>query len=381
MLLREFPAVGILGARQVGKTTLALQLAKKMRPKPVYLDLERPSDLAKLADPEQYFDHHFDRLLILDEIHRVPEIFRVLRGAIDARRRAGRKAGHFLILGSASGDLLNQSAESLAGRIAYRELPGFTVLEVPKQPKGNLDRLWLRGGFPESFLAKSDSASMRWRENLISTYLERDIPQFGSRVPPVTMRRFWMMLAHCQGQQINAAKLAASLGVSGQSVRRYLDLLEGLLLIRTLRPWAGNLKKRLVKTPKVYIRDSGLVHSLLGITTLDDLFGHPVAGASWEGFVMENILAVLPPGTSAWFYRSSAAAEIDLVISRGVRNVAALEIKRSLSPTVSKGFRLASADINAERRYLVYPGKERYGIPGGVIVIPLCELVEEARKW
>lgn len=375
-LLEQFPAAAILGPRQIGKTTLAQQIAARTKPSPVYLDLENPIDLAKLDDPGQYFQTRTDRLIILDEIQRTPGLFQVLRGVIDRRRRAGQQAGQFLILGSASRDLLKQSSESLAGRIAYKELTGLTVFEIKSKDQ---ETLWLRGGFPDSFLAHDERASMRWRMNFIGTYLERDVPQLGPRIPAVTLRRLWTMLAHSQGEQVNVAKLAGGLDVSSHTAKRYIELLEDLLLVRTLRPWAGNIKKRLVKAPKVYIRDSGIAHALLNLTTLDDVLGHPVVGASWEGFALENILSVMPDGATSWFYRTAAGAEIDLVIEQGLRQRIAIEIKRSLAPSVSKGFHLGCEDIKAKHRYIVYPGAEQYPISNGVIVMPLVDMMTELR--
>jgi predicted AAA+ superfamily ATPase len=376
-LLEQFPAVAILGPRQIGKTTLAQQIAARTKPSPVYLDLENPIDLAKLDDPGQYLQTHTDRLIILDEIQRTPGLFQVLRGVIDRRRRVGQQAGQFLMLGSASLDLLKQSSESLAGRIAYKELTGLTVSEIKRTDQ---ETLWLRGVFPDSFLARDDMASMRWRMNFISTYLERDVPQLGPRVPAVTLRRLWTMLAHSQGEQVNVSKLAGGLDVSVPTVTRYIELLKDLLLVRTLRPWAGNIKKRLVKAPKVYIRDSGIAHALLHLTTRDDVLGHPVAGASWEGFALENILSVMPEGATSWFYRTAAGAEIDLVIEQGVRQRVAIEIKRSLAPSVSKGFHVGCEDITATRRYIVYPGTEQYPVSNGVIIMPLVDMMTELRE-
>lgn len=376
-LLEEFPAVSILGPRQVGKTTLAEEIALSLSPEPIYLDLESPIDQAKLNDPEAYFELHKGKLIILDEIQRVPELFAVLRGVIDRRRRKGFRTAQFLILGSASLDLLKQSSESLAGRIAYKELTGLTALEVNSLSQTSIDMLWLKGGFPDSFLAKTESASFRWRQNFISTYLERDIPQLGTRIPAVTLRRLWTMLAHHQGGQLNTAQLGASLGITIPTVKRYIELLEDLFLVRTILPWSGNVGKRLVKTPKVYIRDSGLTHALLNLTTQDDLLGHPIVGASWEGFVIENIIACLPQGLTFWFYRTSAGAEIDLVIEINNQERYAIEIKRSLSPTVSKGFYLGCEDIKATKRYVVYPGKESYPSAEGVKTISLVDLMKE----
>jgi predicted AAA+ superfamily ATPase len=374
-LLREFPAVGVLGPRQVGKTTLALVIAQSYPDQFIYLDLESPSDLAKLSTPEDYFELHRDKLIILDEIQRIPELFQVVRSSIDRRRREGFKTGKFLILGSASLDLLQQSSESLAGRIAYKELTGLLATEINQtQEEG---KLWLRGGFPDSFLASSEEGSLRWRSNFIATYLERDIPQFGPRIPAITLRRLWTMLAHQQGAQINFAQLAASLDATAPTIKRYVELLEDLLLVRTLRPWFGNIGKRLVKSPKIYIRDSGLTHALLNLKTLDDVLGHPVVGASWEGFVIENLMSCLPSGVSAWFYRTAAGAEIDLVVERNKQDIWAIEIKRSLAPVVSKGFCLGCDDIDATKRFVVYPGQESFPVGKGVTAVPLTSLMEE----
>jgi uncharacterized protein len=376
-LLEEFPAVGVLGPRQIGKTTLAELIAGSIDPEPIYLDLENPLDVAKLSDADAYFEAHKGKLVILDEVHRVPELFPVLRGVIDRRRREGMRTGQFLILGSASLDLLKQSSETLAGRIAYRDLSGFVINEVGETGIAAQNRLWLRGGFPDSFLAKNDLSSFRWRLNFINTYLERDIPQFGPRIPTVLLRRLWTMLAHHQGGQLNTAQLSSSLDIALPTVKRYVELLEDLFLIRTLRPWSGNVGKRLVKTPKVYIRDSGLAHALLNLSTLDDLLGHPVSGHSWEGFVIENLMSVLPLGMTAWYYRTAAGAEIDLVLERGATERYAIEIKRSLSPSLSKGFYMGSEDIGAEKRYVVYPGNEKFPLTKDVIAIPLADMVSE----
>jgi uncharacterized protein len=378
-LLEEFPAVGVLGPRQIGKTTLAEAIAAAEKPEPVYLDLERPAEVARLQEPEEYFELHKGKLIILDEIQRVPELFQILRGVIDRRRREGLRAGQFLILGSASLDLLKQSSESLAGRIAYKELSGLTVAEVNHRALKDLDRLWLRGGFPDSYLAKSDEASLRWRSNFISTYLERDVPQLGPRIPAVTLRNLWTMLAHNQGGQLNIAQLGNNLDVAAPTAKRYIELLEELLLIRTLRPWSGNVGKRLVKAPKVYIRDSGITHALLNLTTLDDLLGHPVVGASWEAFVLENLVSCLPTGVTPWFYRTSAGAEVDLVIEKNSKERFAIEIKRSQAPSVSKGFYLGCQDIKATRRFVVYPGKERFPVAKEITAIPILDMMDELR--
>ena len=380
--LRAFPAVALLGPRQVGKTTLATMLADQQPERGLYLDLELPSDRAKLADPELYFASHEDKLVILDEIHRAPGIFQVLRGVIDRRRRHGIKSGQFLVLGSASMDLLRQSAETLAGRISYLELTPFMVPELTKDDPAILDRLWVRGGFPPSFLATDDAASLEWRQAFIQTYLERDIPQLGPRIPAETLHRFWQMLAHTQGQLFHAAPLASSLGVSGQTVGRYLDVLVDLLLVRRLPPWKGNLKKRLVRSPKVYVRDNGLVHALLGIGNLDELFGHPVAGLSWEGLVIENLLSQAPPRTTAYFYRSAAGAEIDLLLDFAGGKRHAVEIKRSLGdPRPGKGFHNACDDLKVQGRWVIYPGRERYRLDARTEVVPFTEAARPDFHW
>lgn len=376
-LLARFPAVLLLGPRQVGKTTLAQTIMEGAAVPPVHLDLEMPSDQAKLQDPELYLEAQKGRLVVLDEIQRVPDLFPVLRGLIDRRRREGLRTGQFLILGSASIELLRQSAETLAGRIGQLELTPLLLDEVPH---GEAERLWLRGGFPDSFLAADDGASLDWRRAFIRTYLERDIPQLGPRVPVETLRRFWTMLAHQQGQTVNAARLAGGLGVSGQTVGRYLDLLVDLLLVRQLRPWSRNVGKRLTRSPKIYLRDSGVAHALLGLTHLDDVLSHPVAGASWEGLVIENAIAAAPEGTQAWFYRTSAGAEIDLVLEPPCGSPLAIEIKRSAAPTISKGFRIGCEDIGATQRWVVHAGPSRFPIDHETVAVPLPGLATALRE-
>lgn len=378
-LLRQFPAVVLLGPRQVGKTTLAVELGEKARPPATYLDLELASDRAKLSEPEIFLATQQRRLLILDEIQRVPEIFQTLRGTIDQRKRQGEHAGQFLLLGSASMDLLQQSSETLAGRIASVELTPFLVDEVADDAASR-NRLWERGGFPDSYLASSGAASRRWRQQFITTYLERDIPSLGPRVPAETLRRFWTMLAHRQGELLNAAALATGLGVSGQTVARYVDLMVDLLLVRRLAPWAENVGKRLVRSPKIYLRDPGIVHALLGIDGYEALLGHPVVGGSWEGWVVENLIAVAPVGTQAWFYRTGAGAEIDLVLEISSRERWAIEVKRSVSPVVSKGFYLGCTDVKATRRLVIHAGDSAFGLGDGIEAMPLRMAVAALRK-
>lgn len=363
------PAVGLLGPRQVGKTTLALEMGAT-RPS-LYLDLESPTDRAKLADAGRYLAEHEDKLVILDEVHRAPEIFQILRGLIDQGRRRGKAGGRFLLLGSASVELLKQSGESLAGRISYLELTPFDATEVDGD---RMDRLWIRGGFPASFLAANDRISLDWREDFIRTYLERDVPQFGSRIPAEMLRRFWTMLAHHQAGMHNAATLAQGLGVDGKTVARYLDLLVDLLLVRRLSPWHRNVGKRLVKSPKVFVRDSGLVHALLGLGNKEQLLGHPVVGPSWESFVLETLLVLAPRGTEANFYRTAAGAEIDLVLTLPGGKLWAVEIKRSSAPKLERGFHLACADLKPARRFVVYPGDDRFPLDAETEVLGLAEL-------
>lgn len=358
--------VVLLGPRQVGKTTLAQDIAEAGDA--VYLDLERNADRQILQEPDLYLDTLAGRLVVIDEVQLMPGLFGALRGQIDRRRRDGHRTGQFLLLGSASDTLLHQSAESLAGRVSYHELTPFSLQEVGQ---GALAPLWLRGGFPDSYLAASDHDSLNWRSDFIRTYLERDIPAFGLRIPAETLRRFWTMLAHEQGGLLNAARIAAGLGVSGQSVARYLDLLVDLMLVRRLPPWHANAGKRLVKSPKVYIRDAGLTHALLGLGSTEALLGHPVVGGSWEGFCIENLIAAAPRGTQANFYRSAAGAEIDLILTLPDRALWAIEIKRSTAPKVSRGFHLAADELGVAKRLLVYAGDRAVPGQGGVQALPL----------
>lgn len=371
--LDETPAVVLLGPRQVGKTTLALALGRQSDA--VYLDLESDQDRVKLAEPELYLADHIGRLVILDEIHRAPGLFPLLRGLIDRARREERRHGLYLLLGSASLDLLKQSGETLAGRVSYLELHPLDVLEVQAATDRQAqDRLWLRGGFPESYLAPSEPRSQRWRQDFIRTYLERDIPQLGPRIAAESLRRLWVMLAHHQGALLNIAQIARNLGVDAKTVSRYVDLLVDLLLVRRLPGWHANVGKRLVKSPKVYVRDSGLVHALLGIGDKETLLGHPVVGASWEGFVVENLLAAAPDGVDGHFYRTSAGAEIDLVLSFPDGRLWAVEIKRSLTPRPDRGFHTAVADLAPTKRFVVYAGTETYPVSNDVQAIGLPAL-------
>ncbi len=366
------PAVALMGPRQVGKTTLAQMVAESRSS--LYLDLENPEDLLKLSDPSAFLSLHADKLVIVDEIQRAPDLFMVLRGLIDKNRRAGRKSEQYLLLGSASIDF-RQSSESLAGRISYIEMSGLNILEVPTDKPEDVQKIWLRGGFPESYLAKSDSISMDWLENLIRTYLERDVPQMGFRVSAVRLRRLWTMLAHTQGEGINFSKLAGNLEVDGKTVASYVDILVDLLLVRRLEPWHANVKKRLVKSPHFYIRDSGILHRLLGIGDYDSLLSNPVLGKSWEGFVIENILSVLPRRAEAYFYRTAAGAEIDLLLKLSSKDLWAIEIKNSVVPKIRKGFYVACEDVKASHRYVVYGGTDEFPIGKETVVISLKNIM------
>ena len=354
--LQNSPSVALMGARQVGKTTLAFSISESVPS--AYLDLENRTDLQKAQAIEAFHRANSDNLIILDEVQRLPEVFAPIRGLIDSERRKGNKAGHFLFLGPASTDLLQQSSESLAGRISYIELFPVDAREYLASPQevDKLNQLWLKGGFPESLLAKDNKNSLRWRTDFIKTYLERDIPQLGPRVPTETLERLWIMLAHAQGTTINASKLATALEVSNVSIGRYIDLLVDLLLVRKLPPYTANIKKRLVKSPRVYVRDSGITHALLNIATYNELLGHPVIGKSWEGFVIENIMAVLPQGAEAFYYRTAGGAEIDLLLEfRGKPGeLWAIEIKRSASANIKRGFHEACDDINPLRKFVIH---------------------------
>jgi predicted AAA+ superfamily ATPase len=370
--LRQFPVVGIVGPRQVGKTTLAKSIARR-RKATTYLDLELPSDVAKLEEAELYLRGHSRSLVILDEIQRMPGLFPLIRALVDESPRRGR----FLVLGSASPSLARQSAESLAGRLDYHELTPFTLPETAGE-ESDYGNLWTRGGYPRSYLAESADASLRWRLAFIQTHLERDLPALGVRVPATMLRRFWQMLAHAHGQLWNASKMAASLGVTPPTAQHYLDILQDTFMIRELRPYHVNLKKRLVKSPKIYLRDAGLVHALLGIRSYDDLLGHPAAGASWEGFVVEQIVSSMPPSWGSFFYRTASGAEIDLVLEPRPGRLIAIEIKRSLHPKLDRGFWSARDDLQPQKSFVVYAGSERFALRKDVLALPIFEI---ARIW
>ena len=366
--LSRYPAVALLGPRQVGKTTLAQAIAAR-HPSALLLDMERESDRAAVARPELFFPAHRDRLIVLDEVQHAPHLFAALRPEIDADRRAGR----FLMLGSASGDMLRQSGESLAGRVAYVELTPLLVAEVPADLAA-VQSLWLRGGYPLSHLAPDDEASFQWRQEFLRTFLQRDLPAMGVRIPAETLRRYWTMLAHLQSQLFNASQLALALGgASHTTAARYLDTLVDTLMVRRLEPHLANVGKRLIKSPKTYVRDSGLLHALLGLATVRDLQGHPVAGASWEGFVVEQVAAHMPMGAQLGFYRTVAGAELDLVIEHRSRKIG-VEIKFSSAPKPTKGFWHALEDLQIARAYVVAPVARRYALAQGVTVVPVWEI-------
>jgi uncharacterized protein len=374
-LLQQFPAVGLLGPRQAGKTTLAFA-QKEFYPNALYLDLELPSAQRQLDDPEAFLMAHAQQLVILDEVQRMPELFSILRGVIDQRRRMKQASGQFLLLGSATGVLLQQSSESLAGRVAYVELPALQASEVfgTQASVADLNALWVRGGFPLSWLASSDADSMTWREVFITTYLEKDIPALGPRIPATTLRRLWTMLAHHQGELLDQSKLASALAISGQTVSRYIDLLCDLMLVRRLPAWHGNVGKRLIRSPKVYVRDSGLVHALLGLPHFDAVLGHPVAGSSWEGFVVEQLVNAAP-SAQASFYRTSNGAEVDLVLTFRNQQTWVIEVKRSSAPTVSRGFHQAAVDLGAARKLLVAPVEQTYPMKENIEVVDMLTAV------
>ncbi|MFN5649379.1 MAG: ATP-binding protein [Sphingobacteriales bacterium] len=377
--LDSMPVVALLGPRQVGKTTLALEIAgKRLEKKWTYLDLELESDLSKLTDAESYLKGFEGRLLIIDEVQRRPELFPLLRGLVDARKRKGEKTAQFLLLGSASRDLLYQSSESLAGRIRYLELSPFKVWELHQHdPLGfNVNKLWFRGGFPDSYLAASDEDSWEWRNDFIATYVERDLPGMGPKIPSARMKIFWTMLAHFHGQQIVYSSLGKSLEVSHTTIKTYLDILTDFYMVRQIQPWSGNTKKRLVKSPKIYLRDTGLLHKLLNIPSYESLLGNPMIGASWEGFVAENIILQLTDQWRYSYYRSSTQAEIDLVLEGPDDEVWAIEIKRSAAPQISRGFHTAAEDIKATRKFVVYSGSERYPLGQSTEAIGLIAFLQ-----
>ncbi|MGC3986391.1 MAG: ATP-binding protein [Pseudorhodoferax sp.] len=373
--LGDMPAVVLLGPRQVGKTTLARQIAAQWPGGAVYLDLERPADRLRLEDADAYLRAQQGRLVVMDEIHRAPGIFEVLRGIIDERRQEGLRSGQFLLLGSAALDLMRQSSETLAGRVAYVDMAPVDTGEAAHAGIADA-QLWLRGGFPDSLLAFDDRRSLDWRRDFIRSYLERDVPMFAPRMPAEAIGRLWTMLAHQQGSVLNQARIASALGVSNPTIDRYIDLLVDLRLVLRLRPWSGNVGKRLVKSPKVYVRDSGVLHALLEIESLNDLLGHPVNGLSFEGHCIGSLVQAAGSRRQAYFYRTHVGAEVDLLLQQGGRQGIAIEIKRSTAPSLERGFGVACDDLGISQRYVVYPGTERFALRNGAVALGLREMVE-----
>ena len=363
LLLREFPVVALLGARQVGKTTLARQLAAT-RARTTWFDLENPADLARLDDPGLEL-RPLKGLVVLDEIHRLPEVFPLLRVLADRPRTPAR----FLVLGSASPDLLRQTSETLAGRVAFHRLGGFGTTDV-----GDFERLWLRGGFPRSYLARSEAASVRWRHSFVDTFLSRDVADLGGSVPPATLRRFWTMLAHWHGQTWNGAEFGRAFGVAHTTVRRYLDLLTSLFVVRQLAPWFENMAKRQVRSPKVYVADSGILHSLLGLPSRDALVSHPKVGASWEGFVVSQVIERLAARPEQCFHWAThSGAELDLLVAAGERRYG-FEVKRAEAPRLTPSMRSAFQSLKLDRLDVVHAGTQTYGLADGIRAVPATEM-------
>jgi len=381
--LNNMPVVALVGPRQVGKTTLALQIAaQRTDKKSAYIDLELDTDLSKLSDAEGYLRRFENQLLIIDEVQRMPDLFRILRGLVDSRKRAGENAGQFLLLGSASRDLLQHSSETLAGRIRYLELYPLSAIEIYyTDPLGfNPEKLWFRGGFPNSYLADTDNESWEWRNDFISSYIERDIPLMGPQVSATRIKRFWMMLAHYNGQQVVLSEIGKGLDLSHTTIKSYLDILTDFYMVRLIQPWSGNTKKRLVKTPKMFIRDTGLLHKLLNISDFDMLLGNPVAGASWEGFIIENIIVNLSNKWRYSYYRTATQTEIDLVLEGPGNEVWAIEIKKSAAPSIKKTFHTSCAEVGATHKYVLYSGTERFPMAENTEAIGLIELLKMLRN-
>jgi hypothetical protein len=368
-LLRRFPVVGIIGARQVGKTTLARAFAAQTGKKVVYYDLENPEDLARLTDPMLVLKQH-KGVVIIDEVQRMPDLFPVLRVLAD---RPGRPA-QFLILGSASPAMLRQSSETLAGRMTYRRLNGFSLAEVGGDEHL---RLWVRGGFPRSYLARTLEDSCEWRHEFIRTFLERDLPQLGINIRSAALQRFWSMLAHYHGQIWNASEFARSFGVSDNTVRNYLDVLSAALVVRQLPPWHENISKRQVKSPKVYITDSGILHTLLNQRTRHDLEGHPKVGASWEGFAVEQIInRIQARPEECYFWSTYSGAELDLLVVRGRRRIG-FEIKRTVSPKITPSMRQALKDLRLQRIEVIHAGEDTFPLEAKIRAVSLSRILTD----
>ena len=371
--MKYFPVVAVLGPRQCGKSTLIKELSKRIE-NFLYLDLQNDDDIKKLDEPNIFFNFNKDKTICLDEIQNRPELFRVLRSVIDSDRRNGR----FIILGSASRDLIKQSSESLAGRISYLELTPFLLTEVYNEEKDSLYRIWSRGGFPESILIEDDEASFMWRESFIRTFLERDIPQLGFSIPTAVIGRLWKMCAHLHGQTLNNSKLGEAIGVSHHTVKSYIDILSQTFMIRLLPVYHANIGKRIVKSPKFYLRDNGILNALLSIRSFNELLSHPVFGESWEGLVIENILSELNDW-DGYYYRTSKGAEIDLILEKGLKKIA-VECKASSAPSVSKGFYIAMEDLKIEEAYIIAPVKDEYPVKENVWVMSLKGFIDKMKS-
>ncbi len=368
--LEVFPAIGIIGPRQVGKTTLVKEMFRNDRDV-TYIDLELPSDLAKLDDPEFYFGALKSSTIVIDEIQRLPKLFPILRALIDKEKKERK----YILLGSASPTLIRSSSESLAGRIKYHELMPFSLSEIIDEKDFSLNSFWLRGGYPLSFLANENEISFSWLNSFKQTFVERDIPQLGINIPAPQIKRFWTMLAHNHGQLWNASAIAKGLGITAPTVRNYLDILSETFLVRQLQPFHSNVKKRLIKSPKIYLRDSGLLHSLLGIRSIDELLAHPVIGFSWEGFVIEEIIKNFGEKFDYYFYRSQAGAEIDLILARGDSPKFIVEIKASLAPKLTRSFSIAHQDFAGIKSFVIYSGNQSYELRKDVTVIALKDFI------
>ncbi len=368
--INNFPATGIIGPRQVGKTTLAKQLIKKIEKETVYIDIENPRDRVKLSDPVLFFENNTDKCIIIDEIQLMPELFSVLRPMIDMKREPGR----FIILGSASPILLRQSSQSLAGRIAYIELSGFNLLELEPE---SLNKLWLKGGFPDAFLSKDTEIWQQWLDNFIRTYINTDLPILGLDINRNTIRNLWTMLSHVNAQVVNYSNIARSLSVSSTTLKKYIDFLENAFLIRQLQPFYPNIKKRIVKAPKIFLRDTGILHNLLNITSLNELEGNPLKGNSWEGYVIEQVLQIAGSSYESYFYRTHQGAECDLVLTKSSKPIYAIEIKLSAAPSLTKGNKIAFEDIGAAKNFIIVPDGEEYQISETITVCNLRLFLEQ----
>lgn len=379
--LLSMPVVALLGPRQVGKTTLALDITTSLDKPYHYLDLEMPSDMSKMSDPESYLRRFENTLVIIDEVQRFPDLFEILRGIVDARKRNGERNAQFLLLGSASRILLQQTSETLAGRIRYLELPALNLTDIQNTPLHPIDfeRMWLRGGFPDSYLAANDRDSWQWRFDFITTYLERDLPMMGVNIPPNQLKRLWSMLSHYNGSTLNLSELGRSLELSHNTVKSYIDILSDFYMIRQIPSWSGNLKKRLVKAPKIYFRDTGILHQLVNVTHMEVLLSHPAVGGSWESFVIENICAVIDSRWQVSHYRSATQVEVDLILQTPNNETWAIEIKRSSAPKISRGYYEACKDIQAGKQFVVVPESEGYLLKGGAEVIGLMEIIAVLR--